>query len=224
MRTRKTATILLSVFLAFLLVFTFYGDDLRRLTVPKVTVDSVKKKKLPVTIETSVGTVTTEQGALVVCPDAVVDDMVYMLYESEAGWYVMSKAVKTGRSGEDWVEVISGIGSKSQVVSGSDRELWDGREVIVLPETTEQIRLYRSGTKAQKEQFVKRCKKANTKSAIISATILFAGGGLLFLVCRKRFRLLLAPLLVVLCIVSAGYYVKHVEVYGEYMPERLIDG
>lgn len=215
MKTRKTATFFLCVFVTFVLVFTFYGDDLYRMTIPKVVAEKVAQKKLPLTMETPEGVVTTERRAMVVSLDAVTDEVVYVLYETESGYYVTQETIETGRSGEDWVEVLSGLGSKSLVVTGSDRMLCDGGEVILLSEETEQIRLHRSGSEAEKEQFVAQCTKKNGKTALVTG-LLFVGGGIVaWFVCRKRLKMLLAPLLVVLCLVSVGYFVKHVEVFGE---------
>lgn len=223
MKTKKAADIILYVFLTFMLVFTFFGKDLYRLTIPKVVAESAKRKSFPAEVETPEGIFQTKKVVIAVPEEAISDGFVYALNESEQGAYVTYEEVETGKTDDGWVEILKGIGARKKVIVGSDRVLYDGREVIVLTEQTEQIRLHTEGTAEEKEAFAKKCKKHNIQTVLIAMFFAVAGAVTARLLLRKRLRILFAPLMVVLCLLLCYYFRAEIEFPAEGIPEKLID-
>lgn len=58
----------------------------------------------------------------------------FLLDQTEEGYYVRKREIQLGVELEYWVEVIEGIDKNHRIILGSDRELKDGMKVILVEE------------------------------------------------------------------------------------------
>lgn len=130
-------------FFAFMLFFTLFSSSLYRQTIPNVMVLRAREKEFPVTIYLEDGeeyVSTTRELAL---PAYVLNfngdfsgeiqvANVFVLEETEEGFFVRERQVLLRGEAEGWFEIESGVAKKDKLVYAMDRKLVDGMKVNVV--------------------------------------------------------------------------------------------
>ena len=90
MRTKRIANAILAVFFTIMLLLTLFADDLYRLTLPKVAVEQAVRKKFPIEVIGLDGNIyKTKRMALAVPREALKENTLYLLNETEEGFFAI---------------------------------------------------------------------------------------------------------------------------------------
>lgn len=231
MKIRKAATIVLAVFMTIMLVFTFFGDDLYRLTLPKVSVHVAKRKNFPYQIETEYGTITTGRMAVAIPKEALQGNKVAVLSEFDDGMSLSLREVEIGEELSDLIEIKCGISAKTKVVIGSDRAVSEGDRVL-LSESEEMITLHEArireeGLSDASVLSIRNTLKKNVRRNWVVVFLLLAAAILCFVLCRLIFRKKLwifrIIVMMVFCLLACLILKKMIVLPPEWIPDRLID-
>ena len=227
MKTKKAANGILTVFLTVMILFTLFGDALYRLTLPKVVTERLIRTAFPVTVTGMDGTtIKTQRIAYAILQEALNENEVYVLKETEEGTFLEKRQVKTGEILDEWIEVTDGLSGKANVVIGSDRELKDGSPVIAT-EWNEQIAVHmareRGENNPEASSYIRKGLQRNVVYLVLVtiATVFFA------LLCkkvmRKRWKLFYMPFIILWCVLVCFFLKEHILIPGEWIPDKLID-
>lgn len=236
MRTKRAANVFLTVFLAFMIPLSLFGDDLYRMTLPGVVVGTptVEKGVEERTLED--GTVIKQSYAMMTVPTGAVKEKitetgepeatVFLLMEAEEGCYVTEQAVKVEQKADGRVEITKGLKNKDRVVVASDRDFVAGEKVKPVEEN-EQTRLHMARQRADGEpvssHYLKRCMRRN---GLVAAMLLVVSVVLVVVWKKwipKRFSFLGYIVAVVWCVLACVCIKEFVVIPSEWIPRRLID-
>lgn len=128
----RIADCMLCTFVLFILFFTFFGKNVYEMGLPKVETEQVKRRGFKCTVEGPFGEVETERYQVAVPETAVYDNFIYVIQESEGRFYAVKTEVETGEISEDYIEVTHGATVSMQVIISSNKELTDGKEVVII--------------------------------------------------------------------------------------------
>jgi len=236
MRTKRGANLFLTVFLAFMISISLFGDDLYRMTLPGVVVGTPTAEKGVKEIMLEDGTMIKQSYAMLTVPAGAVKETitetgepvvtVFLLMESEKGYYVTEQAVKTEQRADGRVEITKGLKNKDTIVFASDRDFVAGEKVKVMEED-EQTRLHMERREADGEpvnsQYFKRCMCRNG----LVATMLLVVSVVLAVVWKKwvpkRFLFLGYIVAAVWCVLACVCIKEFIVIPSEWIPRRLID-
>lgn len=236
MRTKRAANVFLTVFLAFMIPISLFGDDLYRMTLPGVVVGPPTAEKGVEEITLEDGTIIKQSYVMLTVPSGAVKEtvsaigepeaIVYLLAESENGYYVTEQAVKTAQKSDGRVEITKGLKNKDTVIFASDRDFVAG-EPVKLVEENEQTRLHMMRQTADGEtvtpSYLKHCMRRN---GIVVAVLLVVSVVLAVVWKRwipKCFSFLGYFVAVVWCVLVCACIKEFVVIPSEWIPRRLID-
>ncbi len=236
MRTKRAANVFLTVFLAIMIPISLFGDDLYRMTLPGVVVGTptVEKGVEERTLED--GTVIKQSYAMLTVPTGAMKEKitetgepeatVFLLMESENGYYVTEQAVKIEKKPDGRVEITKGLKNKDRVVFASDRDFVAGEKVKPVEEN-EQTRVHMARREADGEpvnsQYFKRCMCRN---GIVMAMLLILSVVLIVVWKKrvpKRFSSLGYIVAVIWCFLVCACIKEFIVIPSEWIPRRLID-
>ncbi len=236
MRTKRAANVFLTVFLAFMIPISLFGDDLYRMTLPGVVVGTPAAEKGVEERTLEDGTIIKQSYAMLTVPAGAVKETisatgekettVFLLTEAENGYYVAEQAVKIEKKPDGRVEITRGLKNKDRVVIASDRDFVAGEKVKVVEEN-EQTRLHMARQEVDgellNEQYLKCCMCQNG----IVAAMLLAFSAVLIVVWEKwvpqRFSFLGYIVAVVWCVLVCACIKEFIMIPSEWIPRRLID-
>ncbi len=236
MRTKRAANVFLTVFLAFMIPISLFGDDLYRMTLPGVVVGTPTVEKAVEEITLENGTVIKQSYAMMTVPAGAVKEtisatgepeaIVFLLTETESGYYVTEQVVKTEQKAHGRVEITKGLKNKDTVVFASDRD-FVAEEPVKVVEENEQTRLHMARQDADGEsayaQYLKRCMCRNG----IVAVMLLILSVVLIVVWKewitKRFSSFGYIVAVVWCVLVCVCIKEFIVIPSEWIPRRLID-
>ena len=236
MRTKRGANLFLTVFLAFMISISLFGDDLYRMTLPGVVVGTPTAEKGVKEIMLEDGTMIKQSYAMLTVPAGAVRETitetgepeatVFLLMESEKGYYVTEQAVKTEQRADGRVEITKGLKNKDMVVFASDRVFVAGEKVKVMEED-EQTRLHMARQDADRESakslYLKQCMRRN---GLVAVTLLMVSVVLIVVWKKwipKRFSFLGYIVAVVWCVLACVCIKEFIVIPSEWIPRRLID-
>lgn len=236
MRTKRAANVFLTVFLAFMIPLSLFGDDLYRMTLPGVVVGTPTVEKGVEEIILEDGTVINQSYAMMTVPAGAVKEtlsatgepeaFVFLLTETENGYYVMEQVVKTEQKADGRVKITKGLKNKDTVVFASDRDFVAGETVKVVEEN-EQTLLHMARQEADGEpaytQYLKRCMRRN---GIVAAMLLILSAVLIVVWKKripKRFSSLGYIVAVIWCVLVCACIKEFIVIPSEWIPRRLID-
>lgn len=237
MRTKRAASIFLTVFLAFMLPISLFGDDLYRMTLPGVVVENPKAEKGVKEVVLADGTIIKQGYAMLTVPagvvkedtipeDGIPGDKVFLLNETETGCYVTEQVVEIEKKPDGRVEISKGLRKKDMVVFASDRDLVAGEQVKIIEEN-EQTRLHMArhdkGGENMSSAYLQSCMRRNV---LVVAFILFLSVALLVIWKKwipKRFCFLGYAITVVWCVLICICMKEFIVIPAEWIPRRLID-
>ena len=236
MRTKRAANVFLTVFLAFMIPISLFGDDLCRMTLPGVIVGTPTAEKGVEEITLEDGTIIKRSYVMLTVPAGAVKETisvtgekettVFLLTEAENGYYVTEQAVKTEQKADGRMEITKGMKSKDRLVFASDRDFVAG-EKVKLVEENEQTRLHMARREADGEpvnsQYFKRCMCRN---GIVMAMLLILSVVLIVVWKKwipKRFSSLGYIVTVIWCVLVCACIKEFVVIPSEWIPRRLID-
>ena len=230
MKTKNAADIIFAVFFTIMLLLTLFAEDLYCLTLPKVAVEAVERRGFPDgTIEVD-GEVYDKWRTVPAVPKAALrgdfGDMVYAVNDTEDGTFLVEYYIVTGEEAEGYVEVKSGIFTKTKVVVGSDRDIYGGQRVM-LTEMNESVALHTA-----RERGEDITSHATVMGNRLKIDILCVVGAVLATVgavvlcnrfCKGRWRFAKVPVLILWCILVCLFLRATVLLPGEWIPDKLID-
>jgi len=236
MRTKRAANVFLTVFLAFMIPISLFGDDLYRMTLPGVVVGSPKAEKGVEEITLEDGTIIKQSYVMLTVPAGAVKEtvsatgepetIVYLLAESENGYYVTEQTVKIEEKADGSVEITKGLKNKDTVIFASDRDFVAGERVKIVEEN-EQTRLHMARQTADGETvtspYLKHCMRRNG----IVVAVLLVVSVVLAVVWKKwvpqRFLFLGYLVAVIWCVLVCACIKEFIVIPSEWIPRRLID-
>ena len=236
MRTKRAANVFLTVFLAIMIPLSLFGDDLYRMTLPGVVVGNPAVEKAVEEITLEDGTVIKQSYAMMTVPAGAVKEtisatgepeaIVFLLTETESGYYVTEQVVKTEQKADGRVEITQGLKNKDTVVFASDRDFVAGETVKVVEEN-EQTRLHMARREADGDpvnsQYFKCCMCRN---GIVMAMLLILSVVLIVVWKKrvpKRFSSLGYFVAVVWGVLVCVCIKEFIVIPSEWIPRRLID-
>ena len=138
MKKRKYLNRFVVFFFAFMLFFTLFSASIRKQTVPTVAVARLRERTFPVTVTLEDGGQYVSSKRELGVPVAALDFLgtggtarVFVLEETEEGYFVRERSVEVGEMAEGWYEVKEGLQKRDLVVYAMDRGLVDGMMVQV---------------------------------------------------------------------------------------------
>lgn len=236
MRTKRAANVFLTVFLAVMIPFSLFADDLYRMTLPGVVVENPRAEKGIKEVELADGSVIEQGYAMLTVPAGAVKETipetgepeatVFLLNETEDGFYVTEQVVEIEKKPDDRVEIKEGLRNKDTVVYASDREFVDGDKVKVIVEN-EQTKIHT----ARKETYGDKVdtmylKKRLHRNFVVGIMMLFLTAGLIVVwkrVIPKRFRFLGYGVTVLWTVLLCLCIKEFVVIPAEWIPRRLVD-
>lgn len=236
MRTKRAATVFLTVFLAFMIPLSLFGAELYRMTLPGVVVGTPTAEKGVEEIMLEDGTIIKRSYAMLTIPAGAVKETisatgekettVFLLTEAENGYSVTEQAVKTEQKADGRVEITKGLKNKDRLVFASDRDFVAG-EKVKLVEENEQTRFHMARREADGEpvnaQYFKRCMCRN---GIVIAMLLILSVVLIVVWKKwipKRFSSLGYIVAVIWCVLLCACIKEFIVIPSEWIPRRLID-
>lgn len=236
MRTRYVANMLLTAFLAFMISISLFADDLYRMTLPGVVVGKPKTEKGVEEITLEDGTIIEQSYAMLTVPTSAVKETitetgeskasVFLLMETESGYYVTEQAVEIEKKSDGSVEITDGLKKKDVVVFASDRD-FEAEDQVKVVEENEQVRLHmmrqEKEGEAETSSYLKKCMHRN----VIVGAILLVVSVVLIVVGKKwipeRFSFLGYIVAVVWCVLVCICIKVYIVIPSEWIPRRLID-
>lgn len=236
MRTRYMANMLLTVFFAFMISISLFADDLYRMTLPGVVVGKPKMEKGVKEITLEDGTIIEQSYAMLTVPAGAVKEaitetgepkaVVFLLMETENGYYVTEQAVGIEKKSDGSVEITEGLKKKDVVVFASDRDFVTEEQVKIVEEN-EQVRLHMMRQKKEgadvTSPYLKKCMHRN----VIVGVILLVVSVVLLVVWKKcipeRFSFFGYIVAVVWCVLVCVCIKEFIVIPSEWIPRRLID-
>ena len=230
MKTKKAADIIFAVFFTVMLLLTMFAEDLYRLTLPKVAVEEVTRRAFPAEVTGKDGRVYETWRTVPAIPTEALlgdyGDMVYAVNETENGLILVEYVISTGEEAEGFVEVKSGILTKTKVVVGSDREIRSGQQVLVT-EWDESVALHTARERGEDSSvYAKDMRKRlmGNVFCVVGAVIMTVGVVLLCRrFCKGRFHFLKVPVLILWCVLVCLFLKSTILLPGEWIPDKLID-
>ena len=130
-------------FFTFMLFFTLFSPSLHRQTTPNVMVLRAREKEFPVTIYLEDGEEYVSKKRELALPAYVlnfIEDFseevqianVFVLEETEEGFFARERQVSLSGEAEGWFEIKSGVEKKDKLIYAADRELVDGMKVNMV--------------------------------------------------------------------------------------------
>ena len=230
MKTKKAADIIFAVFFTVMFLLTLFAEDLYRLTLPKVTVEEVTRRAFPAMVTGPDGKIYETWKTVPSVPKEVLGgemgDVVYAVNETEDGLFLVEYVISTGEEADGFVEVKSGILTKTKVVVGSDREVHPGQQVLIT-EWDESVALHTARERGEDYSvYTKAMRKRLTGNVfcVVGAVIMTVGVVLLCRrFCKDRRRFLKVPLLILWCVLVCLFLKATILLPGEWIPGKLID-
>ena len=135
MKNHKNLNRFTVIFFSIMIFFTFFSQNLYNQTLPKVAVTKTRMMEFPVTVFLEDGSEFETTKREIAIPKQVLEGThLFLLDQTEEGYYVRKREIQLGVELEYWVEVIEGIDKNHRIILGSDRELKDGMKVILVEE------------------------------------------------------------------------------------------
>ncbi len=230
MKTKKAADIIFAVFFTVMLLLTMFAEDLYRLTLPKVSVEEVTRRAFPATVTGPDGkTYETWRTVPSISKEVLrgeMSDVVYAVNETEDGLFLVEYVISTGEEVDGFVEVKSGILTKTKVVVGSDREIRGGQQVLIT-EWDEAVALHTARERGEDiRSYAEAMRKCLTMDilCVVGAVIMTVGVVLLCRrFCKGRFHFLKVPVLILWCVLVCLFLKAAILLPGEWIPGKLID-
>lgn len=230
MKTKKAADIIFAVFFTVMLLLTMFAEDLYRLTLPKVAVEEVTRRAFPATVTGPDGKIYEMWKTVPSVSKEVLrgemGDVVYAVNETEDGLFLVEYVISTGEEADGFVEVKSGILTKTKVVVGSDREIRGGQQMLVT-EWDEAVALHTARERGEDcSVYAKDMRKRLIGNVfyVVGAVIMTVGEVLLCRrFCKGRWRFLKVPCLILWCVLVCLFLKAAILLPGEWIPEKLID-
>jgi|GEM_PF-4230030 len=130
-------------FFTFMLFFTLFSASLHSQTTPNVMVLRAREKEFPVTIYLEDGEEYVSKKRELAIPAYALNFFgdfsgevqianVFVLEETEEGFFVRERQVLLCGEAEGWFEIESGVEKKDKLVYATDRKLADGMKVNVI--------------------------------------------------------------------------------------------
>ena len=227
MKTKKAADIVLTMFLISMVMLTVFAKELYRLTLPKVVTAEVVRAVFPCEVTGPDGTVyETTRTAPAIPKEALQGTPVYVVNETEKGYYLEECVLGTGDEADGFVEVTEGAYVKTKVVIGSDRNLQAGQQVL-LTEQNEWVELHMLRTQGEDiSEYAKQVQKGFDYNLYYVTIGILSTVGMVVackIYCKGRWKWIQLPVLLVWCVILGFFLRGAIVIPGEWIPGKLID-